>query len=60
LASGQEDTAAFDAHTRTPQRLAHLGQRAGPVLERDLQVPHRITRAGADAHVVEDARDLGR
>jgi hypothetical protein len=39
--------AAFDAHTRAPQRLAHLGQRARTVFELDREVDHRSTSVAA-------------
>ena len=35
--------APLDAHAGLPQRLAHRRERAGAILERDGQVPHRQT-----------------
>ena len=32
----------FDAHPGAPQRLAHLGERAGSILEDDGEILHRV------------------
>ena len=40
-AAGEEDSATFDAHPGPAQGLAHVGERARPVLQLDGQILHR-------------------
>ncbi len=35
-----KDTPTLDAHAGSPERVAHLGERARPVVEDDLQILH--------------------
>ena len=46
LAVHDPGAAALDAHPGAAERLSHLGERAGPVFQRDRQILHGVPPVG--------------
>ena len=54
-----EDAATFDAHARAPERLTHVGQGAGPVIEHDGEIDHDGTVASGMTRRFDRGRSGG-